>query len=100
MAFYAIYIDESGSPADPNDPLFLLQAALVPADSDSWKNVESVCLATLEEIRKTPGLENVDRLHIVEMCQRQKGYKNVDYNQIFCWIEQVLKCRKITTCSM
>ena len=94
MGFYTIYIDDSASASDLNDPLFLLQAALVRADSDAWKNVECVCLATLEEIRRIPGLEKVDRLHICEMVQRRGGYKNVGYDKIFSWIEQVLVCAK------
>ena len=56
--------------------------------------LQSVCLATLEEIRRIPGLEKVDRLHICEMVQRRGGYKNVGYDKIFSWIEQVLVCAK------
>src|SRR5271166_3595927 len=94
MGFYTIYIDDSGTCTDACDQLFLLQAALVPADSDAWSNVESVCLSTLEEIRKIQGLEIVDRIHMVDMFQRSGVYKHIEFDQVCVWIERVLRSAK------
>jgi hypothetical protein len=101
MSFYFAYIDEYGDAGslltDPTQPLFMLTAAFVPVEK--WVSLETALCEILDDMRKIPGLENLERLHAVDLYQRKKPFRSgsrekqiehLTIPQSFEWFEKIL----------
>ena len=101
MSFYFAYIDEYGDAGslltDSTQPLFMLTAAFVPVEK--WVSLETALCEILDEMRKIPGLENLERLHAVDLYQRKKPFRSgsreqqiqhLTIPQSFEWFEKIL----------
>jgi len=95
MSFYLIYIDEFGDSGtrldDPQQPIFQLQAALVPVEEGNWIEVEQVCTELIREISTTINTGENVRLHMVDLYQRKGIYRKASIEQTFAWIERILQ---------
>lgn len=98
MSFYCIYIDEYGDTGfnleDPQQPLFLMQAALVPTEEGRWQSVENEILNTISEVSGLLKNKTIDRLHMYDMVQMRSPFDLTDYPTVFRWIERVLDAAK------
>ncbi len=78
---------------DPQQPLLLLQAAIVSVEGGKWQAIEREIVNTIDEVNRFTGA-SIDRLHFYEMVQRKPPFDQVSYPKIFEWIERILDIAK------
>ncbi len=95
VAFYLIYVDDFGNSGgrldDPQQPLFSLQAALVPVDDGAWMRIERAQVELLDKIKDRLNLSVPPRLHAVDFYQRTGHLRGATIEECFGWIEDVLR---------
>ena len=93
--FFFIYLDEYGNSGnrldDPQQPIFGLQYAFVPAD-ERWAQLEDELLKLAEEIRDKLALSETPKLHAVELFSRNnKHYRKLSPKEAYSYVVRVLQ---------
>ncbi len=93
MGTYLIYMDEYGNSGnrldDPEQPIFGLQYAFVPADG-TWTALEAELLQVAEELKKKLKLDKTPRLHAVELFRRAGYFRRLSRREAYGYIVRVL----------
>lgn len=94
--FYLIYVDGYGDSSkklnDPKQIIFSLTATFV--KSEYWTSLENELLEILIKVKTDFKLSKIERLHAVDIYQRSKGYRAIEFDECMSLFEEVLSVIK------